>query len=81
MSLTPSGLQQIQLHDAVLIARDADGKSHVRETTDVTPGQAGVGAGVWGLLLGTLFVLPVLYALTARKAKVTDADSEVALLQ
>ena len=30
---------EIQLHDAVLIARDADGKSHVRETTDVTPGR------------------------------------------
>jgi len=50
---------EIQLHDAVLIARDEDGKSHVRETTDVTPGQAGVGAGVWGLLLGTLFGGPI----------------------
>jgi len=50
---------EIQLHDAVIIARDPDGKSHVRETTDVTPGQAGVGAGVWGLLLGTLFGGPI----------------------
>jgi uncharacterized membrane protein len=50
---------QLQLHDAVLIARDADGTSHVRETTDVTPTQAGVGAGVWGLLLGTLFGGPI----------------------
>src|SRR6476469_3266865 len=53
------GKNEIQLHDAVLIARDADGGSHVRETTDVTPGQAGVGAGVWGLLLGTLFGGPI----------------------
>src|SRR6476646_7453709 len=53
------GKNEIQLHDAVLIARDADGKSHVRETSDVTPGQAGVGAGVWGLLLGTLFGGPI----------------------
>ena len=51
--------QELQLHDAVIIARDADGNSHVRETTDVTPGQAGVGAGVWGLLLGTLFGGPI----------------------
>jgi uncharacterized membrane protein len=51
--------QEIQLHDAVIISRDADGSSHVRETTDVTPGQAGVGAGVWGLLLGTLFGGPI----------------------
>ena len=62
-SCSPSaGLQQkdeIQLHDAVIISRDARGHSHVRETTDVTPGQAGVGAGVWGLLLGTLFGGPI----------------------
>src|SRR5438445_8169261 len=49
----------IQLHDAVVIRRDEDGTSHVRETTDVTPGQAGAGAGVWGLLLGTLFGGPI----------------------
>jgi len=50
---------EIQLHDAVVVARDQDGTSHVRETTDVTPSQAGVGAGVWGLLLGTLFGGPI----------------------
>ena len=49
----------IQLHDAVIIQRDKDGASHVRETTDVTPARAGVGAGVWGLLLGTLFGGPI----------------------
>ena len=49
----------IQLHDAVLIQREADGTSHVRETTDVSPGQAGVGAGVWGLLIGTLLGGPI----------------------
>jgi uncharacterized membrane protein len=60
--LAVSGLQardDIQLHDAVIITRDQNGHSHVRETTDVTPGQAGVGAGVWGLLLGTLFGGPI----------------------
>ena len=60
--LATSGLQKrgdIQVHDAVLITRDEDGRSHVRETSDVTPGRAGVGAGVWGLLLGTLFGGPI----------------------
>jgi len=60
--LAVAGLQrrdEIKLHDAVLIARNEDGSSHVRETTDVTPSQAGVGAGVWGLLLGTLFGGPI----------------------
>ena len=51
--------QELQLHDAVIIRRDQDGTSHVTETTDVTPGQAGVGAGVGGLRLGTLFGGPI----------------------
>jgi uncharacterized membrane protein len=51
--------EDLQLHDAVIITRDADGTSHVRETTDITPGQAGVGAGVWGLLIGTLLGGPI----------------------
>ncbi|MDP9091435.1 MAG: DUF1269 domain-containing protein [Actinomycetota bacterium] len=50
---------EIQVHDAVVIQREADGTSHVRETTDITPGRAGLGAGVWGLLLGTLFGGPI----------------------
>jgi uncharacterized membrane protein len=51
--------QELQLHDAVIILRKQYGTSRVTETTDVTPGQAGVGAGVWGLLLGTLFGGPI----------------------
>jgi uncharacterized membrane protein len=60
--LAVAGVQKrgdIQVHDAVLITRDADGRSHVQETSDVTPGRAGLGAGVWGLLLGTLFGGPI----------------------
>jgi uncharacterized membrane protein len=51
--------QELQVHDAVIVVRDADGTSHVRETTDITPAQAGLGGGVWGLLLGTLFGGPI----------------------
>ena len=51
--------EDLQVHDAVIVARDADGTSHVRETTDITPVQAGLGGGVWGLLLGTLFGGPI----------------------
>jgi uncharacterized membrane protein len=50
---------ELQLHDAVIIRREQDGTSRVTETTDVSPSQAGVGAGVWGLLLGTLFGGPI----------------------
>jgi len=50
---------QIRLHDAVFVARDADGRSVVRETQDITTGRGALGAGLWGLLLGTLFGGPI----------------------
>ncbi len=60
--LTAARLQkagELQLHDAVVVRRDADGTSHVTETTDVTPGRGALGGGIWGLLLGTLFGGPI----------------------
>jgi len=60
--LTTARLQkngEIQVHDAVIVRRDTDGTSHVVETTDVTPGRGAVGAGVWGLLIGTLLGGPI----------------------
>jgi uncharacterized membrane protein len=50
---------EIALHDAVIVRRDADGASHVVETTDVTPTRGALGAGVWGLLIGTLLGGPI----------------------
>jgi uncharacterized membrane protein len=49
----------IKMSDAVIVRRDADGSAHVTETTDVTPGRGAVNAGIWGLLLGTLFGGPL----------------------
>jgi uncharacterized membrane protein len=49
----------IKMHDAVIVRRDAEGGAHVTETTDVTPGRGAINAGVWGLLLGTLFGGPL----------------------
>jgi uncharacterized membrane protein len=49
----------IKMHDAVIVRRDAEGNAHVTETTDVTPGRGAINAGVWGLLLGTLFGGPI----------------------
>ena len=49
---------ELQLHDAVFFDRDAEGETRVTETTDITPGKAALGAGVWGLLLGTLIAGP-----------------------
>jgi uncharacterized membrane protein len=49
----------VKIHDAVIVQRDANGTAHVTETTDVTPGRGAINAGVWGLLLGTLFGGPI----------------------
>jgi uncharacterized membrane protein len=50
--------KELQVHDAVFVDRDANGHTRVTETTDITPGKAALGAGVWGLLLGTLLTGP-----------------------
>ena len=51
--------KQIQLHDAVFISRDADGRSVVRETTDLSTGRGALGGAMWGALIGTLLGGPV----------------------
>lgn len=50
---------KIQIHDAVFIQRDAEGRSTVRETSDIPTGRGALGGGLWGLLLGTLFGGPI----------------------
>lgn len=49
---------EIQVHDAVFVRHDADGSTHVTETTDLTPTRGALGAGIWGLLLGTILAGP-----------------------
>ncbi|HEX5495105.1 MAG TPA: DUF1269 domain-containing protein [Mycobacteriales bacterium] len=51
--------EQIHLHDAVFISRDANGHSTVRETTDLTTGRGALGGAMWGALIGTLLGGPV----------------------
>ena len=50
---------EILLHDAVFVSKDANGDTHVKETTDVTPGEAALDGAFWGLLFGTLLAGPV----------------------
>lgn len=50
---------EILLHDAVFVAKDANGETVVKETTDVTPGEAAMDGAFWGLLFGTLLAGPV----------------------
>lgn len=57
MGLVKSG--DLALHDAVFVIRAPDGRSTVRETTDLTPGRGALGGAVWGVLIGTLLGGPV----------------------
>lgn len=50
---------QVQIHDAVFIKRDDEGKSHVVETTDISTKRGALGGGMWGLLIGTLLGGPI----------------------
>lgn len=59
---------EVQLHDAVFLDRGPDGDAKVTETTDITPGKAALGAGFWGLLLGTIFAGPFGLAIGAATA-------------
>ena len=49
----------VQLHDVVFVRREADGRSVVQETQDLTTGKGALGAGIWGLLIGTLLGGPI----------------------
>src|SRR4051794_13955099 len=49
----------IQMADAVVVAKTAEGRTHVRQTVDITPGKAAVG-GLWlGTFVGLLFGGPL----------------------
>jgi uncharacterized membrane protein len=45
--------------DAVIVIKDKDGKTHVRETTDPQPGRSAMSGALWTGLLGLLLGGPV----------------------
>jgi uncharacterized membrane protein len=47
------------LRDAVIIVKDADGKTTVRETTDPQPGTSALSGGMWAGLVGLIIGGPV----------------------
>lgn len=49
----------IQLHDAVFVQRNEDGRSVVQETQDISTGRGALGGALWGVLIGTLLGGPV----------------------
>ena len=49
----------IDLEDAAVVIRDQDGKCQVKQAVNLTAGAAASG-GMWGLLIGLLFMHPLL---------------------
>jgi uncharacterized membrane protein len=49
------GEGKVQMHDAVIVTKDAEGRARIVETVDVTPAKGGL-AGAWWGLLGSLIV-------------------------
>ena len=50
---------ELQLADAVVVAKTDDGRVHVRQTVDVTAGRAALSGSMWGLLVGVIFGGPL----------------------
>jgi len=51
--------QQLKLRDAVIVSKDDDGHTAVRETIDPQPGRAALSSGMWTGLLGLIVGGPV----------------------
>lgn len=57
-----SGEGKLTLHDAVIVAKDEDGKTRIVETVDVTPLKGALSGTWWGMLGGLLIGGPVFLA-------------------
>jgi uncharacterized membrane protein len=53
---------KIALHDAVIVAKDDDGRTRIVETVDVTPLRGALAGTWWGMLGGLLIGGPVFLA-------------------
>lgn len=50
---------KLTMHDAVIVAKDEDGRTKVVETVDVTPARGALSGTWWGMLAGLLIGGPV----------------------
>lgn len=50
---------ELKLLDAVMVSKDEDGRTRVRETVDLQPGRAALSGAVWTGLLGLIIGGPV----------------------
>jgi uncharacterized membrane protein len=75
----------IDLEDAVVVTRDHKGKTRLDQAVSLTSAGA-IGGGFWGLLIGLIFLNPLLGALLgagagALSAKLTDIGLNDAMLK
>ena len=54
-----AGERKLKMHDAVIVAKDAEGRTRIVETVDVTPLKGAVSGTWWGMLGGLLIGGPV----------------------
>jgi len=80
--LTLARLQReylIDLEDAVVVTKDAKGKTKLHQAVNLTAAGAAHG-GFWGLLVGTIFLAPLLgAALGASTGAISGALSDVGI--
>jgi len=50
---------KITMHDAVIVAKDEDGRARIVETVDVTPAQGALAGSWWGMLAGLIIGGPM----------------------
>lgn len=50
---------KLLVRDAVFVTKDENGRAHVEETTDPSPGRAALGGAFWGLLFGAILLVPI----------------------
>jgi uncharacterized membrane protein len=48
-----------EIVDAVIVVKDTEGRTHVRETTDPTPGRSAFSGAIWTSLIGFFVAGPV----------------------
>lgn len=53
--------KKLTMHDAVIVAKDDEGKTRIVETVDVTPARGALAGSWWGMLAGLIIGGPVFF--------------------
>jgi len=56
-----AGEGKLTMHDAVIVAKDGEGKTNVVETVDLTPARGALAGSWWGMLAGLIIGGPVFF--------------------